>query len=175
MPRTNSLWPILIRESKTSAISHQADARTACRSPAICAAIEAVAKMTVIGWGYPPQRTSLTGTHKSAGTLEARLRIWKIPVYVRRGAAGRRGSLSGEDSFPAMPRQLSGLAKKTEPAKGRWRMWSLARTQETPRSKSARRPVARRQVRDRGWRHCFDDERRSISRSAVSFQAMFWR
>jgi hypothetical protein len=43
--------------------------------------------------------------------------------------------------------------------------------------KALSNPYARRQVRDRGLRHCFDDERRSISRSAlsVSLQAMFWR
>ena len=50
----------------------------------------------------------LSGIRKNAGSLEARLRIWNIPVYLCRGAARRRGSLSGEDGFPAMPRQLNG-------------------------------------------------------------------
>jgi hypothetical protein len=50
----------------------------------------------------------LPGIHKSAGTLEARLRLWNIPLYVCGGAARRRRSLSGESGFPAMPGQLNG-------------------------------------------------------------------
>ena len=54
----------------------------------------------------------LSGIRKNAGSLEARFRIWNIPVYLCRGAARRRGSLSGEDSFPAMPRQLNGFSSE---------------------------------------------------------------
>jgi hypothetical protein len=39
-----------------------------------------------------------------------RLRIWNIAVYGCRGAARRRASLSCEDGFPAMPRQLNGYS-----------------------------------------------------------------
>src|SRR5215472_10411138 len=41
----------------------------------------------------------LPGIHKSAGSLEAWLRIWNIPVYVCRGAARRRGSISGKNGL----------------------------------------------------------------------------
>src|ERR1700724_2903415 len=55
-------------------------------------------------------RVYLQGIYKGYGELEAGLRIWNISVYVHRGTARRRGSISGEDGFSAMPRRLNGYS-----------------------------------------------------------------
>src|SRR5215472_17112109 len=41
----------------------------------------------------------LPGIHKSAGTLEARIRIWNVPVYVCRGAQHQKRSSLRRNNF----------------------------------------------------------------------------